>query len=335
MSQLFGFLRSLVPNVFPDIYILDEQSPPTQSQDDALSKIASSSSSRPTIILCLSPKTQLPTFSHLRNGIMPTERQVLRSRPLKSDDDQQHDGTTATTQRPLHPVPPPAQPAPALEGLVRALEKSPPELKSSNISAKLSAAASGIIHALENPQLPDNEIRIARKKPAVSDDDDGSQRKKKSKLNNSRKLPIQKPAAADKSLVRTMDDFNNTIDDAVREQRIDNKKAARLQECLQSGDWSEVAFSLMCEQIPLKRKGKGHYECRVCQVPKRGHKPCPYCHICSTATNKFKNDEEHVCFNCPLCFEAGKKKKKLIQVKREGHVCPYETTAPPLKLGGG
>ena len=251
---------------------------------------------------------------------MPTERQVLRSRPLKSDDDQQHDGTTATTQRPLHPGPPPATPAPALDGLVRALEKSSPDkqLKNTNINAKLSA-----------PQLPDNEIGIARKKPAVSDDDDGSQRKKKSKLNNSRKLTTQKIAAADKSYVRTMDDFNNTIDDAVREQRIDNKKATRLQECLQSGDWSEVAFSMMCEQIPLKRKGKGHYECRVCQVPKKGHKPCPYCHVCSTATNKFKNDEEHVCFNCPLCFDAGKKKKKLIQVKREGHVCPYETAAPP------
>ena len=285
--------------------------------------------------LHLSKNSATYNNSHLRNGIMPTERQVLRSRPLKSDDSQQHDGT-ATTQRPLHlhtdTVPPPATPAPALDGLVRALEKSPPdkELKNTIINAKLlSAAASGIIHALENPQLPDNEIRIARKKPAVSDDDDGSQRKKKSKLNNSRKLTTQKIAAADKSYVRTMDDFNNTIDDAVREQRIDNKKATRLQECLQSGDWSEVAFSMMCEQIPLKRKGKGHYECRVCQVPKKGHKPCPYCHVCSTATNKFKNDEEHVCFNCPLCFDAGKKKKKLIQVKREGHVCPYETAAPP------
>ena len=281
--------------------------------------------------LHLSKNSATYNNSHLRNGIMPTERQVLRSRPLKSDDDQQHDGTTATTQRPLHPGPPPAQPAPALDGLVRALEKSPPELKSSNISAKLSAAASGIIHALENPQLPDNEIRIARKKQAVSDDDDGSRRKKKSKLINSRKSPTQNIEAADKSLVRTMDDFNNTIDDAVREQRIDNKKATRLQECLQSGDWSEVAFSMMCEQIPLKRTGKGHYECRVCQVPKKGHKPCPYCHVCSTATNKFKNDEDHVCFNCPLCFDAGKKKTKLVQVKREGHVCPFQTAALPKK----
>ena len=172
---------------------------------------------------------------------------------------------------------------------------------------------------------------LSNTKRSVSDDDESSQGAKKmrhkSPSGGVKKSKVstnatQKPA-------RTMDDFNNTIDDAVREQRIDNKKAARLQECLQSGDWSEVAFSMMCEQIPLKRKGKG-YCCRVCAVPTKGH-ICPYCHVCSTAENKFMKSDLHVCFHCPACFDHGKKKKKLVQIKTEGHDCPHKAAALPKK----
>ena len=130
-----------------------------------------------------------------------------------------------------------------------------------------------------------------------------------------------KLASAEKTEIITMADCVNTIDKAVSEQRIDEKKAARLHDCLQAGNWSGVAFSLLCEHIPLKRNGNG-YSCRICLVPKKGH-TCAYCHVCSTPKNKFKKGDEHVCINCPTCFNVGKKKKKLIQIKRDGHVCPH------------
>ena len=119
----------------------------------------------------------------------------------------------------------------------------------------------------------------------------------------------------------TEEDFVQTIDEALQDQRIDEKKAERLHKCLQSGDWPEVAFSLLCEQIPMKRKGNG-YSCRVCQVPKKGH-TCTYCHVCSTPEEKFKKDDEHVCMKCPMCYEVGKKNKKIIQVVCGGSECPH------------
>jgi hypothetical protein len=114
----------------------------------------------------------------------------------------------------------------------------------------------------------------------------------------------------------------HTIDTALQEQRIDEKKAERLRELLRSdGDWIEKAYSLLCEQIPMKRKGNG-YSCRVCQVPKKGH-TCMYCHVCTTPEKKLKKDDEHVCTNCPMCFEEGKKNKKLVQVVCGGRGCPH------------
>ena len=62
-------------------------------------------------------------------------------------------------------------------------------------------------------------------------------------------------------------DLEFTINQALEEKRIDQAKAGRLNECLQAGDWSEIALSLLTEQIPRKRRGGG-YTCRICQVPK-------------------------------------------------------------------
>lgn len=182
-----------------------------------------------------------------------------------------------------------------------------------------------VVDFLEGAEKAMKKEERAKNKRAVSDDDESSQGEKKMpKSRRGPNKPMETTNTTEQS-VAMMDDFISTIDDAVREQRIDEKKAERLHECLQSGDWSEVAFSLLCEQIPLKRKGKG-YSCRVCLVPKKGHS-CLYCHVCSTPEKMFKKDDEHVCFNCLVCFEDGRKKKKLIQVNREGHVCPHG--APP------
>ncbi len=160
----------------------------------------------------------------------------------------------------------------------------------------------------------------SEKKRTVSDDDEnicGERKMRKMCLN-----PKESTTEVPKATV-TLDDFVQKINTALQEQRIDEKKAERLRECLQFGDWAEVAFSLLCVQIPEKRKGEG-YSCRVCQVPKKGHM-CTYCHICSTPEKKYKKDDEHVCINCPTCFEVGKKNKKIIQVQCEGHVCPNAT----------
>jgi hypothetical protein len=164
-------------------------------------------------------------------------------------------------------------------------------------------------------------VASSKKKRAVSDDDEIilGQKKMPKKCPDTNKSTPEEP----KSTI-TLEDFVHTIDTALQEQRIDEKKAERLHECLQSGDWPEVAFSLLCEQIPMKRKGNG-YSCRVCQVPKKGH-TCMYCHVCSTPEKKLKKDDEHVCINCPTCFEVGKKNKKIIQVQCEGHVCSHLAT---------
>ena len=118
-----------------------------------------------------------------------------------------------------------------------------------------------------------------------------------------------------------MEDFTLTIDKALQEGSIDEKKATRLYECLDAGSWSEVAYTLLCEQIPLKRKGNG-YTCRVCQVPKKGHN-CIYCEICSTPDDQHEKTVDHVCINCPKCFKVGKANKKLVQIRSAGHECPH------------
>ena len=179
----------------------------------------------------------------------------------------------------------------------------------------------------------------SKTKREVSDDDvssDGEMKQPKSrsvtKSIHTKEDFIQTIAEAlqeeriDEKKAVTEEDFIRTIDEALQEQRIDEKKAERLHECLQSGDWTYVAFSLLREQIPMKRKGNG-YSCRVCQVPKKGH-TCMYCHVCSTPEKKFKKDDEHVCMKCPMCFEEGKKKKKLVQVVCGGRECrhgPHES----------
>ncbi|KAL3826996.1 hypothetical protein ACHAXA_000060 [Cyclostephanos tholiformis] len=162
----------------------------------------------------------------------------------------------------------------------------------------------------------------SEKKRAVSDDDEnflGEKNMRKMCL-NPKESTTEEPRAT-----VALEDFVQKINTALQEQRIDEKKAERLRECLQCGDWVDVAYSLLCVQIPEKRKGEGYYSCRVCQVPKKGH-TCKYCHVCSSPEEKFKKDDEHVCMYCPMCFEVGKKNKKLVQVQCEGHVCPHATT---------
>lgn len=112
-----------------------------------------------------------------------------------------------------------------------------------------------------------------------------------------------------------------TIEKALRESRIDAKKAERLRDCIDERNWAEVSYRLLCEQIPKKRKGNSGYQCRVCLVPLKGH-ICPYCPVCSTAQIKYLKSESHNCVNCPACFHAGKRRKKVVQIRVEGHVCP-------------
>lgn len=50
---------------------------------------------------------------------------------------------------------------------------------------------------------------------------------------------------------------------------------------------------------------------------------CPYCPVCSTPKKTILRDGNHACFNCPQCFEAGRKKKKLIQVRIGEGSCPH------------
>jgi hypothetical protein len=107
------------------------------------------------------------------------------------------------------------------------------------------------------------------------------------------------------------------IDKAETEERIDANKANRLRDCLNSDD---AIMLLLCEQIPHKRKGKGFYKCRVCEVPVKGH-VCPYCPVCSTPQNKIEKDDDHVCFNCIKCYDEGKKRKKLVQVNKRECKC--------------
>ena len=153
------------------------------------------------------------------------------------------------------------------------------------------------------PKMSSNQHKKRKKRRSISDDD-------------------EEEAATFQSAI-SITEMELTINQALEENRIDQAKADRLNECLQAGDWSEIALSLLTEQIPRKRRCGG-YTCRVCQVPKKGH-TCQYCEICSTPQNRIKKDNDHVCFNCPTCYKIGKKNKKLVQVKSEGHVCPHES----------
>ncbi len=111
--------------------------------------------------------------------------------------------------------------------------------------------------------------------------------------------------------------YFSLVDKATAEGRIDTKKADRLRACLNSDD---TIHSLLTELIPDKRKGKGFYKCRVCEVPRKDH-ICPYCPVCSTPEKKFLKNDNHVCVNCVKCFDEGKKKKKLIQFLKQECPC--------------
>eukprot|EP00984_Skeletonema_dohrnii_P002060 scaffold688_cov138-Skeletonema_dohrnii-CCMP3373.AAC.5 len=121
--------------------------------------------------------------------------------------------------------------------------------------------------------------------------------------------------------------YSELIDKAEAEERIDTKKAGRLRACLHSED---IIRSLLTEQIPDKRKGRGFYSCRICQVPTKGHL-CPYCPVCSTPTTKFSKNDSHVCINCVKCFDEGKKRKKLVQCLKQK--CPCSSKGKGSKVG--
>lgn len=195
----------------------------------------------------------------------------------------------------------------------------------------------GGVRQIENAVKPANEIGLATNSnyvpplqssnlSDVTSDDFGELNNKgrvNALLGTIHKQKHQHSMKADAKLQKCFD----VIDKAQNEERIDAKKANRLRHCLNSKD---AVMMLLCEQIPTKRPGRG-YECRVCQVPVKGH-ICPYCPICSTTQNKVEKHDDHICINCIKCFEEGKKKKKLIQVNRTGHICPH--SAPNKQSGG-
>jgi hypothetical protein len=45
--------------------------------------------------------------------------------------------------------------------------------------------------------------------------------------------------------------------------------------------------------------------------------------VCSTPEVRYAKDGGHTCVNCPQCFDEGKKKKKLVQVKIGMKSCPH------------
>ncbi len=132
-----------------------------------------------------------------------------------------------------------------------------------------------------------------------------------------RKQPQQSSTSNSDSKMKECFDI---INKAEAEERIDANKASRLRDCLHSDD---AILLLLREQIPHKRKGKGFYKCRICEVPVKGH-VCPYCPICSTPQNKIEKSVDHVCINCIKCYEAGKRRKKLVQLKKRECKCKNE-----------
>lgn len=66
-----------------------------------------------------------------------------------------------------------------------------------------------------------------------------------------RKTETKKRSVSDdETFSKTKNDFEYIIENALEEKRIDQFKADRLYGSLSSGDWSEVAFNLLCENIP-------------------------------------------------------------------------------------
>jgi rubrerythrin len=161
----------------------------------------------------------------------------------------------------------------------------------------------------------------------------GTLKKDANDTNNSpkyrkRKHPsAQKPISEDEVLqiTKTLKDCHEFINKAEAEHRISTPKATRLRHCLQSTSLTETIFQLLAEQIPSKRptsKTKGGYQCKICLEPLKGHL-CPYCPVCSTPEMRYAKDGGHSCFNCVQCFELGKKRKKLVQVRIGDGSCAH------------
>lgn len=134
-----------------------------------------------------------------------------------------------------------------------------------------------------------------------------------------------------------MQDLLCIIDEAEEEKSITTLKADRLRKYLRSESLMDMIHHLLCENIPLKRNGlERGYKCRVCQVPLKGH-ICLYCPVCSTPENKVKKGCDHLCFNCTTCYDKGKMKKKVVQVRIDccdctGHSKPSSKDAEAKKV---
>ena len=163
------------------------------------------------------------------------------------------------------------------------------------------------------------DVTIELGEKVVSDDDDSFLPEKK-KFKYQEKLMQNSVDISDKLSTVNLDICREVIDDAENEERIDAKKAARLRELLDTESMADMVFSLICEQIPLKRKNV--YKCKICEVALKGH-TCRYCPLCSTC-DKRNPKEGHICIYCQACFDYGKKKKKVVKILREGHDCPHK-----------
>ncbi|EED92019.1 predicted protein [Thalassiosira pseudonana CCMP1335] len=174
-------------------------------------------------------------------------------------------------------------------------------------------------------QMKVDETVLAKKR-SVSDDD----------LSDlSFKLDERKPITQANGI--TMQDLLCIIDEAEEEKSITTLKADRLRKYLRSESLMDMIHHLLCENIPLKRNGlERGYKCRVCQVPLKGH-ICLYCPVCSTLENKVKKGCDHLCFNCTTCYDKGKMKKKVVQVRIDccdctGHSKPSSKDAEAKKV---
>ncbi|KAL7480105.1 hypothetical protein ACHAW6_005811 [Cyclotella cf. meneghiniana] len=167
-------------------------------------------------------------------------------------------------------------------------------------------------------------------KDAPKANESGNSRKRKNVFNDeviSTNPSLVQPLSKSSDDNVTLTDCHLYIDKALSEKRISSQKAARLHACLQSKSLREAIFQLLCEQIPNKRctnalPSGGGYKCKICMVPLKGH-VCPYCPVCSTPEVRYAKDGGHTCVNCPQCFDEGKKKKKLVQVKIGMKRCPH------------
>eukprot|EP01082_Thalassiosira_pseudonana_P015949 g14088.t1 g14088 contig9:1131183-1132204(+) len=167
---------------------------------------------------------------------------------------------------------------------------------------------------------------VLAKKRSVSDDD----------LSDlSFKLDERKPITQANGI--KMQDLLCIIDESEEEKSITTLKADRLRKYLRSESLMDMIHHLLCENIPLKRNGlERGYKCRVCQVPLKGH-ICLYCPVCSTLENKAKKGCDHLCFNCTTCYDKGKMKKKVVQVRIDccdctGHSKPSSKDAEAKKV---